>query len=125
MALYKSNHQIVGAMGVSGDTSCADHNIAYRTRSLLNLDYVPASVSPDTTRKDHIIFDIVSQGGGDATTTGAGQMPGVSVNAVPGHSGFGHPSCHGYDANGIQPVPVLPPLFRPTNKRKTRKRTEH
>jgi uncharacterized protein GlcG (DUF336 family) len=100
LALYNSNHQIVGAVGVSGDTSCADHNIAYRTRSFLSLDYVPAGVSPDPTRKDNIIFDIVYQGGGDATNTGAGQMPGVSVNPTPGHSGFGHPSCAGYDANG-------------------------
>ena len=32
---------------MSGDTSCADHNIAWRTRNTLNLDYVPAGVSGD------------------------------------------------------------------------------
>src|SRR5207253_3978697 len=32
LALYNNNHEIVGAVGVSGDTSCADHNIAWRTR---------------------------------------------------------------------------------------------
>src|SRR5437773_2921462 len=42
LALYNAAHQLVGGLGVSGDTSCADHNIAYRTRSILNLDYVPA-----------------------------------------------------------------------------------
>ena len=44
LALYNATGKIVGALGVSGDTSCADHNIAWRTRSTLNLDYVPAGV---------------------------------------------------------------------------------
>jgi uncharacterized protein GlcG (DUF336 family) len=45
LALYNENHQIVGAIGVSGDTSCADHNIAWRTRQELALDWVPNGVS--------------------------------------------------------------------------------
>ena len=45
LALYNSDHKLVGAIGVSGDTSCADHNIAWRTRSSLALDYVPGGVS--------------------------------------------------------------------------------
>jgi uncharacterized protein GlcG (DUF336 family) len=93
LALYNSAHQIVGGLGVSGDTSCADHNIAYKTRNLLSLDYVPAGVSPDPSRKDNIIFDITPQGGGDAAP-GPGQMPGVSA------LGFGHASCHGYNTAG-------------------------
>ena len=32
LALYNSNGKIVGGLGVSGDSSCADHNIAWRTR---------------------------------------------------------------------------------------------
>lgn len=92
VALYNADHQLVGGLGVSGDTSCADHNIAYRTRSALNLDYVPAGVAGGT-RKDNIIFDVVPQGGGDASP-GSGQMPGVSS------SGFGHVSCHGYNVAG-------------------------
>jgi len=44
LALYNSKKQIVGAIGVSGDTSCADHNIAWRTRHTLNLDWVPGGV---------------------------------------------------------------------------------
>jgi len=90
LALYNSGHEIVGAVGVSGDTSCADHNIAYWTRSILNLDFVPAGVAGGN-KKDNIIFDIVPQGGGDLAP-GTGQMPGVSA------SGFGHSSCHGYNA---------------------------
>ena len=45
LALYNESHQIVGAIGVSGDTSCADHNIAWRTRQELALDWVPNGVS--------------------------------------------------------------------------------
>src|SRR5216683_962769 len=45
LALYNSKGQLVGAIGVSGDTSCADHNIAWRTRHALNLDFVPNGVS--------------------------------------------------------------------------------
>jgi uncharacterized protein GlcG (DUF336 family) len=46
LALYNGRKQLIGAIGVSGDTSCADHNIAWRTRHTLQLDWVPAGVSP-------------------------------------------------------------------------------
>ncbi|MCX7086283.1 MAG: heme-binding protein [Methylococcales bacterium] len=72
LALYDSNKKLLGAIGVSGDSSCADHNIAWRTRSTLNLDYVPAGVSGDSSRKDNIVYDIAS---------------GVSA------TGWGHPDC--------------------------------
>ena len=44
LALYDAAGVIVGAIGVSGDTSCADHAIAWRTRSALRLGYVPGGV---------------------------------------------------------------------------------
>jgi uncharacterized protein GlcG (DUF336 family) len=44
LPLYDANKELVGALGVSGDTSCADHNIAWRTRRRLQLDWVPAGV---------------------------------------------------------------------------------
>jgi hypothetical protein len=78
LALYNSSGKLVGGLGVSGDSSCADHNIAWRTRNALNLDYVPAGVSGDSARKDNIVYDITPQ---------AGQMPGTSA------SGWGHPEC--------------------------------
>jgi uncharacterized protein GlcG (DUF336 family) len=78
LALYNSAHQLVGAIGVSGDSSCADHNIAWRTRHTLNLDYVPAGVSGDNARKDNIVYDI----------TNAPNL-GIGVSA----SGWGHPVC--------------------------------
>lgn len=45
LALYNEEQVLIGAIGVSGDTSCADHNIAWRTRHALDLDFVPAGVS--------------------------------------------------------------------------------
>src|ERR1035441_8699407 len=44
LALYNAQKVLIGAIGVSGDSSCADHNIAWRTRNGLGLDYVPAGV---------------------------------------------------------------------------------
>lgn len=78
LALYASSGRLVGGLGVSGDSSCADHNIAWRTRNTLGLDNVPAGVSGDATRPDNIVYDITPQ---------AGQMPGVSAG------GWGHPAC--------------------------------
>lgn len=78
LALYDSTHKLIGAVGVSGDSSCADHNIAWRTRNALQLDYLPAGVSGDPSRPDNIVYDIV---------TLAGQPAGVSA------SGWGHPAC--------------------------------
>jgi uncharacterized protein GlcG (DUF336 family) len=75
LALYNANGDLIGAIGVSGDSSCADHNIAWRTRDALSLDYVPAGVG-DPTHKDNIIFDIIIK---DGLATSA--------------SGWGHPAC--------------------------------
>ena len=44
LPLYNARKQLIGAIGVSGDTSCADHNIAWRTRRRLGLDWVPGGV---------------------------------------------------------------------------------
>jgi hypothetical protein len=78
LGLYNAAGALVGGIGVSGDSSCADHNIAWRTRNLLKLDYVPAGVSGDPARPDNIVYDITPQ---------AGQQEGVS------ESGWGHPAC--------------------------------
>jgi uncharacterized protein GlcG (DUF336 family) len=43
VALY-SGGQVIGGLGVSGDSSCADHTIAYRMRRLVHLDGIPAGV---------------------------------------------------------------------------------
>ena len=80
LALYDSHRNLLGAIGVSGDSSCADHNIAWRTRNNLGLDYVSTGVSGDPTHKDNIVYDIAAA---------AGEMEGVSA------SGWGHPKCAG------------------------------
>jgi uncharacterized protein GlcG (DUF336 family) len=92
LALYNSQKVLVGAIGVSGDSSCADHNIAWKTRHGLNLDYVPAGVSTDTTRPDNIIYDITPQ---------SGQMPGISA------SGWGHPVCSAAATSIAASLPIV------------------
>jgi uncharacterized protein GlcG (DUF336 family) len=96
LPLYAEGGRLVGGVGVSGDTSCADHNIGWRVRNNLALDYLatvpgPASLfAQDATHPDNIIFDIeLVQYGGN----------GLSA------SGFGHPTClqtHG--SNALPPV---------------------
>lgn len=44
--LYR-NGKIVGALGVSGDTSCADHEIAKRVRDLANLNPAGGALADD------------------------------------------------------------------------------
>ncbi len=70
LALYNAEGVLLGAIGVSGDSSCADHNIAWKVRDKLELDYVPAGVS--LTKDDNIVNDIT-----DGTSA----------------SGWGHPVC--------------------------------
>lgn len=87
LALYDKNHKIVGAIGVSGDSSCADHFIAWRVRNNLGLDHLGATsslpavggVSGDATHPDNIVFDITANINGGT---------GVSK------SGWGHPTCY-------------------------------
>jgi len=93
LALYNKNKVLVGAVGVSGDSSCADHNIAWRTRNTLKLDYVPAGVSGDATRPDNIVYDI---------TTATGLMEGVSAG------GWGHPACSSTATSIAGTLPVIP-----------------
>jgi len=92
LALYNSKGQLVGAIGVSGDSSCADHNISWRTRHTLKLDYVPAGVSGDATHPDNIVYDI---------TNPTGFPIGVSAG------GWGHPVC---SAAAVTIAGELPPI---------------
>jgi uncharacterized protein GlcG (DUF336 family) len=80
LALYGQGKVLLGGLGVSGDTSCADHNIAWRVRKNLNLDHMQGvgGVSGDAMRPDNIIFDITANPSG-----GTGNSAG----------GFGHPRC--------------------------------
>jgi uncharacterized protein GlcG (DUF336 family) len=80
LGLYDSGKTVVGGLGTSGDTACADHNIAWRVRHLLELDHLAGvgGVSGDATRPDNIVFDIT-----DNPSGGTGKSTG----------GFGHPKC--------------------------------
>ena len=91
LALYGPGKKIVGGVGVSGDTSCADHNIGWRVRNLLGLDHLSGvgGVSGDATRPDNIIFDITANPNGGT---------GVSLH------GFGHPTCINTSGSGSLPV---------------------
>jgi uncharacterized protein GlcG (DUF336 family) len=71
LALYDQNHRVIGGLGASGDTSCADHNIAWRVRQMLKLDNVPGGPSPE--HNDEIVYDV----GPDGRSK----------------SGWGHPQC--------------------------------
>lgn len=55
LALYSSNGNLLGGLGVSGDTSCTDHIIAWKLRHALNLDNVPAGPDADS-NSDNIIY---------------------------------------------------------------------
>lgn len=87
LALYNSEGKLVGALGVSGDSSCADHNIAWKVRHRLQLDYVPEGVSPS--KDDNIVYDITN---------------GVSA------SGWGHPQCSPEAAKIAQEFPKTHPV---------------
>lgn len=89
LALYNAQRKVIGAVGVSGDTSCADHMIAWRVRNTLVLDYVNGGVSGDNARPDNIVYDIiVNPNGGTGNSAG----------------GFGHATC----INTASPGSLLP-----------------
>lgn len=80
LGLYNARNQIVGGVGVSGDTSCTDHDVAWRVRNNLGLDHLSTigGISGDPARPDNIIYDIKPNPDGGT---------GISKD------GFGHPTC--------------------------------
>jgi hypothetical protein len=91
LALYSGGVK-VGAVGVSGDTSCTDHMVAWRVRNKLGLDQFQGvgGVSGDAAHPDNIIFDITVNPDG---TGGTGQAPTGSGGVGTSAGGFGHPKC--------------------------------
>jgi uncharacterized protein GlcG (DUF336 family) len=75
LGLY-SSHGVVGGLGASGNTPCADHNIAWRIRQKLHLDKVPNG--PSSRHDDEIVYDVGPDG--------------------KSKSGWGHPQCGGMGA---------------------------
>ena len=82
LALYTPEGKLIGALGVSGDTSCTDHIVAWKIRHALNLDNVPTGVS--ATHDDNMVHDITEDANGHSKSA----------------SGWGHPVC-GEDERGI------------------------
>jgi uncharacterized protein GlcG (DUF336 family) len=83
LALYTTTGELIGGIGLSGDTSCTDHIIAWKLRHSLNLDNVPAGVGAGNT--DNIIFS-----------------PDATID------GFEHPRC---DAGAVAIAEDLPGDF--------------
>lgn len=86
LALYDAEGKLLGAIGVSGDSSCADHNIAWKVRHKLGLDHVPAGVGPN--KDDNIVYDIAN---------------GASA------SGWGHPLCSADASDIAKGLPATQP----------------
>jgi uncharacterized protein GlcG (DUF336 family) len=92
LALYDLEGHLMGGIGVSGDTSCADHNVAWRTRHALNLDFVPGGVSGDPARPDNINY--------------VGLVPSPSLA-----NDFSHPICAIAGVDGVSAISAaLPPV---------------
>jgi uncharacterized protein GlcG (DUF336 family) len=69
LAAYDVSPKLIGALGVSGDTACTDHIIAWRVRDALGIDNIPGGV-------------------GDGFTT-----DNLILNNPPTPNSFDHPSC--------------------------------
>jgi hypothetical protein len=80
VGLFGTGQVALGGLGVAGDHSCTDHDIAWRTRNLLNLDHLSGfpPLSGDPARPDNIVYDITPNAAG-----------GIGISA----SGLGHPQC--------------------------------
>ena len=94
LALYNESGKIVGALGVSGDTSCSDHVIGWRVRDVLGLDFVPGGVSATSDDNLNINADPAS----DATA-----------------NKFEHPTCGGDVETIISNLPTDYPIGALTN----------
>jgi uncharacterized protein GlcG (DUF336 family) len=84
LALY-DGADLVGGLGVSGDTSCTDHVVAWRVRDALGLDDVPGGVS--ATGDDNL---------------------NIATPVTPGN--FEHPDCGGGVAGIIANLPTNYPI---------------
>lgn len=93
LGLYGVGQKVIGGVGVSGDTSCADHRIGWLVRKNLALDHmtgvggVAALFAGDPAHPDNIIY------------LAAGEAP----------NGFKHPQCLNTGANPATDLPAVQP----------------
>jgi len=99
LALYDQvTGEVIGAIGVSGDTSCTDHVIAWRLRHALGFERVPAGVNDSAhggaeappRGDDNIIYDVHEDETGKLVST----------------SGYGHPRC-GAESGKVGGLPSM------------------
>ena len=93
LALYAPGKHLLGGLGVSGDTSCTDHIIAWKVRFMLNLANVPAGVAG--AGGDNMLNDF-----------SADRDTGQLVSA----SGYGHPTCDTAATSLTSGLPATNPL---------------
>lgn len=93
LALYAADGTLLGGLGLSGDSSVADHIIAWKLRHALKLDHLPGGVSP--TGDDNLVLDI---------TNGASA------------GGWGHPATNAEASEIIKSLPTVAPVRKPAAK---------
>jgi uncharacterized protein GlcG (DUF336 family) len=93
LAIYGADGKLLGGLGVSGDSSVADHVIAWRLRHALGLDHIPGGVSP--TGDDNMANDI---------------LDGKSA------SGWGHPATSPEATEIVKALPTSSPVSKPAAK---------
>lgn len=86
LALYAPDGTLLGGLGLSGDSSVADHVIAWKLRKRLGLDRIPGGVSPGG--DDNMVLDIAdgksaSGWGHPATTPEATRIVGELARTHP------------------------------------------
>jgi uncharacterized protein GlcG (DUF336 family) len=89
LALYSSDGTLLGGLGLSGDSSVADHVIAWKLRKKLGLDFVPGGVS--TTKDDNMVVDYAD-----------GKSP----------SGWGHPATTPDATKIVNDLPKTHPISK-------------
>jgi len=73
LAIYGAGGTLLGGLGVSGDSSCTDHIIAWKLRALLHLNFVPGGFG------------------------GAVDADNLSHSDLGGKGAFSHPTCDTYE----------------------------
>ncbi len=88
LALYAEGGELLGALGVAGDSPCTDHFIAWRVRDGLALDFLPDGPIGGT---DNMFFDF----------------------GEPDASGLGYTSCIDEEEPLVEALPQINPLGTP------------
>ena len=94
---HQKTGEVLGALGVSGDSSCADHVIAWRVRHALGFGAVPGGVNKSL------------YGGAKAPSGGDDNI------IYEEGSGFRHPAC-GFGEKSVSDLPAMQNIVKPVAK---------